>query len=195
VTRLTEADPSADRSLYDRVPYPGYPYAQTDPDRLATLATLFGLEPPALETCRVLELGCGDAANLVSLAVSYPDASFLGVDAAQSAVARARALVAALGLTNVALEEGALERMQPTSGGFDYVIAHGVYSWVAPPVRDRCSPYAVRPSRRMAWPTSVTTPSPAGGSSRQCARCSPSTRSPSGIRTSGSSGPGRSFIC
>ena len=137
MTRLTEADPSADRSLYDRVPYPGYPYAQTDPDRLATLATLFGLEPPALETCRVLELGCGDAANLVSLAVSYPDASFLGVDAAQGAVARARALVAALGLTNVSLEEGALERMQPTPEGFDYVIAHGVYSWVAPPVRDR----------------------------------------------------------
>ena len=192
MTRLTEADPSADRSLYDRVPYPGYPYAQTDPDRLATLATLFGLEPPALETCRVLELGCGDAANLVSLAVSYPDASFLGVDAAQGAVARARALVAALGLTNVALEAGALERMQPSPGGFDYVIAHGVYSWVAPPVRDRL--LALCRSALSAHGVAYVSYDALPGA-RQCARCSPSTRSPSTTRTSGSSGPGRSFIC
>jgi methyltransferase-like protein len=137
VIGFTEADRSAEASLYDRVPYPGYPYAQTDPDRLATLATLFGLDPPTLETCRVLELGCGDGSNLLSLAVSYPDASFLGVDASRAAIARSRALVAALRLSNVTLEAGALERMRPTPGAFDYVIAHGVYSWVAASVRDR----------------------------------------------------------
>jgi len=119
------------------VPYPGYPYAQTHPDRLATLATLFGLESPALDRCRVLELGCGDATNLVSMALSLPDASFVGVDAARAAVDRGRALIDGLGLANAALETRTLEQFEPSPGSFDYVVAHGVYSWVAAPVRDR----------------------------------------------------------
>src|SRR5512133_3040446 len=101
--------PSEARSLYDLVPYPGHPFAQTHPDRLATLATLFGLEPPALERCRVLELGCGDAGNLAPMAAGLPDARFVGVDAASGAVARGRAMAEALGLTNVTLEVGAIE--------------------------------------------------------------------------------------
>ena len=119
------------------MPYPGYPYAQTHPDRLATLATLFGLESPALDRCRVLELGCGDATNLVSMALSLPDASFVGVDAARAAVDRGRALIDGLGLANAALETRTLEQFEPSRGSFDYVVAHGVYSWVAAPVRDR----------------------------------------------------------
>ena len=54
------------QSPYDAVPYPGHPFAQTHPDRLATLATLFGLRPAPPERCRVLELGCGDAGNLAA---------------------------------------------------------------------------------------------------------------------------------
>jgi SAM-dependent methyltransferase len=118
------------------VPYPGYPYAQTHPDRLATLATLFGLEP-RLDRCRVLELGCGDGTNLVSMALSLPRASFVGVDAARAAVERGRALVAELGLGNVDLEAETLEQFEPSPESFDYVVAHGVYSWVAAPIRDR----------------------------------------------------------
>jgi methyltransferase-like protein len=137
MTGPIEAGPKAEHSLYDLVPYPGYAYPQTHPDRLATLATLFGLEPPAIETSRVLELGCGDAGNLVAMAVSLPGARFLGVDASQRAIARGHRLMTALGLPNVALEAVALEQVEPLAGGFDYVIAHGVYSWVAPPVRDR----------------------------------------------------------
>ncbi len=119
------------------MPYPGYPYAQTHPDRLATLATLFGLEPPELDRCRVLELGCGDGTNLVSMALSLPGASFVGVDAARAAVERGRSLVAALGLSNVVLEAGTFEQFELSPGSFDYVVAHGVYSWVTAPTRDR----------------------------------------------------------
>jgi|SRR5215211_201348 len=131
------ASPSSERSLYDLVPYPGYAYPQTHPDRLATVATLFGVEPPTLATSRVLELGCGDAGNLVAMAVSLPSAHFLGVDASRTAIARGQMLVAALGLSNLTLEAVPVEQLEPNPGGFDYVIAHGVYSWVAPPVRDR----------------------------------------------------------
>src|SRR5215203_5091497 len=123
--------PMATASVYDAVPYPGHPFAQTHPDRLATLATLFGLEPP------LLELGCGDGGNLVPMALGLPAAHFVGVDAAAGAIARGRTLVDALALPNVELLAEPLERFEPAGGGFDYVIAHGVYSWVDAPVRDR----------------------------------------------------------
>jgi methyltransferase-like protein len=85
----------------------------------------------------VLELGCGDAGNLVGMAVALPGASFVGVDAAAGAIARGEQLVAALGLDNVTLEARTIEECAPEPASFDYVIAHGVYSWVAPTVRDR----------------------------------------------------------
>jgi hypothetical protein len=101
------------------------------------VATLFGLRPAAPAGCRVLELGCGDAGNLVPMAVALPEATFVGVDAAAGAIARGRRLVAALGLDNVTLEARTLEDFAPAPAGFDFVIAHGVYSWVTPAVRDR----------------------------------------------------------
>jgi SAM-dependent methyltransferase len=119
------------------VPYPGHPFAQTHPDRLAALGTLFRIGPPPPEGSRVLELGCGDGGNLVPMALALPGARFVGVDAAAGAVARGRALVGALGLTNVTLEVGRIEELELESEAFDYVIAHGVYSWVGPTVRDR----------------------------------------------------------
>jgi len=71
------------------------------------------------------------------MAVALPGASFVGVDAAPGAIARGQELVAALGLSNVTLEDRAIERFEPAPAGFDYVIAHGVYSWLAPAARDR----------------------------------------------------------
>ena len=85
----------------------------------------------------MLELGCGDGGNLVPMALALPGARFKGIDAAQGAIARGRAVVEALGLTNVILEVGEIEELELPSEAFDYVIAHGVYSWVGAPVRDR----------------------------------------------------------
>jgi SAM-dependent methyltransferase len=124
-------------SPYDAIAYPGHPFAQTHPDRLATLATLFGLAPAAPDDCRVLELGCGDGGNLVPMALALPGARFVGIDAAPRAVERARRLTDALGLRNVELVAARIQDYEPPENGFDYVIAHGVYSWVAAPVRDR----------------------------------------------------------
>jgi hypothetical protein len=50
---------------YDEVPYESYPFAQTHPDRLATVATLLGMQPAPVEQCRVLELGCASGGNLL----------------------------------------------------------------------------------------------------------------------------------
>lgn len=80
----------SDPNCYDRIPYPGYPYVQTHPDRLATLAHLYGMTPASIEHCRVLELGCGDGGNLIPMALQLPGSEFLGIDLAASAIRKGR---------------------------------------------------------------------------------------------------------
>jgi methyltransferase-like protein/trans-aconitate methyltransferase len=121
---------------YDAVSYPGAPFAQTHPDRLATLATLYGLTPALPGKCRVLELGCGDGGNLVPMAYSLRESEFLGIDLALTAVEKGRETIAALGLSNISLVAADLSSVSGL-GTFDYVIAHGLYSWVPEDARER----------------------------------------------------------
>jgi SAM-dependent methyltransferase len=124
-------------SLYDEVPYPGRAFPQTHPDRLATMATLYGLDPVAPAACSVVELGCGDGGNLLPMALTLPGSTFLGIDSSAYAIERARSIAAELGLDNVRFEELGFDDFEPPRGSADYVIAHGVYSWVPADVRDR----------------------------------------------------------
>jgi SAM-dependent methyltransferase len=122
---------------YDEVFYGTHPTPQTHPGRLAALATLYGMEPAPVARCRVLELGCGDGSNLIPLAFNYPEGEFVGVDLAARPLASGRALAADLGLQNLRLLHMGIEDVPEEFGVFDYVIAHGVYSWVPAHVRDR----------------------------------------------------------
>src|SRR5512139_2469478 len=87
---------------YEAVPYVGRPNRHSHPDRMASIAFLLGMDPVPPASGRVLEIACGDGANLIPMAAALPGASFVGVDFAPSAIARARQLAAALGLSNVA---------------------------------------------------------------------------------------------
>src|SRR5574340_123541 len=127
--------PPMSEDRYDLIHYPTEIKAASHPDRLATVATLFGLSPAPLEHCRVLEIGCGDAGNLIPMAFGLPDSRFIGIDRAETAVATGRALAAELGLSN--LDLSVMDLMDFQGGEFDYIIVHGVYSWVPEPVRDR----------------------------------------------------------
>ena len=122
---------------YDEVSYPGYPFPQTHPDRLATLATLFGMKPTPVESSRVLELGCGDGANLIPMAFGLPGSEFVGIDSAARPIAKGMTMVPALGLSNITLRQWDVLDISPEFGQFDYIIAHGLYSWVPPAVRDK----------------------------------------------------------
>src|SRR5687768_10414730 len=121
---------------YNQMPYPSAIYPQTHPDRLATIGTLFGLSPARVEKCRVLELGCGDGTNLVAMAATLPGSRFVGIDLATEPIGRGNQMAQAVGLRNVDLQaRDILERK--LDGEFDFIIAHGLYSWVPAVVRDR----------------------------------------------------------
>jgi len=107
------------------------------------MGALFGVEAAPISSARVLELGCGDGENLLPMAVALPDATFVGVDAAEGAIARGMQIADDLALRNITLSAETIESFD-RSGPFDFVIAHGVYSWMAPEVRDSLLALCVR---------------------------------------------------
>jgi methyltransferase-like protein/SAM-dependent methyltransferase len=121
---------------YDEIPYPLLSHVQSHPDSLATIATLLGLSPAPVESCRVLELGCASGGNLIPAAISLPGSQFVGIDQAASQIEAGQASAAGLGLHNVTLRQMDIREVTPELGEFDYIIAHGVYSWVPADVRD-----------------------------------------------------------
>ncbi|MCC6419898.1 MAG: class I SAM-dependent methyltransferase [Gemmataceae bacterium] len=124
-------------TTYDEVPYTGYAFPSTHPQRLAAVGTLLGMRPPPTERCRVLELGCGVGGNLIPMALGLPGGHFVGVDLSRRQIEMGQEVVRTLGLTNIELRALSILDVDASLGRFDYVICHGVYSWVPPPVQDK----------------------------------------------------------
>lgn len=121
---------------YDAIPYPNLGYSHTHPDHLATLATLLGLNPAPAEKCRVLELGTATGWNIIPFAYMFPESQFVGIDISPVQIREGQTAIQALDLKNIRLEARDILEVTPEFGEFDYIIAHGVYSWVPPAVRD-----------------------------------------------------------
>ncbi len=122
---------------YDEVPYKSHSIEWTAPERLALASLLHGGPRVSLDDYRVLELGCGDGANLLPLANYRRHATFIGVDGAASQINKADARKSALGLSNIEfIHADFVTATQQLTGQFDYIIAHGIFSWVAQDVRD-----------------------------------------------------------
>lgn len=122
---------------YDEVFYPGHVYGLTHPNHLATIAAVYGMQPAPVERCRVLELGCGVGGNLLPMAFQYPDSEFIGVDLSGVTIERGQRNIATLGVSNIKLLHCDIMNVDASFGQFDYIIAHGVYSWVPPAVREK----------------------------------------------------------
>lgn len=122
---------------YDEVEYSSYPFQQSHPDRLATIAALFGMQPARLDDCRVLELGCSSGGNLIPMADLLPNARFLGIDASSKAIERGQETIGALALQNLKLRNADILELDESLGEFDYIITHGVFSWVPRTVQDK----------------------------------------------------------
>ena len=121
---------SALRASYDAVPYHADAIGATHPDVLATAAHLRGLTPPDVERARVLEIGCSTGGNLLAIATSLPHGTFVGIDLSSRHIETARDLARAVGLERVRFEAMSVSDVDDSFGVFDYILAHGVYSWV-----------------------------------------------------------------
>lgn len=129
-----DAPNAAIAANYDAIPYDALPYPLSHPDNVAAVATMFGLAAAPVASARVLEVGCNDGSNLLPMAAALPGATFVGCDIAPLPIAAANDAARALGLANVRFVVADLATLD--GGPWDYVIAHGVYSWVPAPVRD-----------------------------------------------------------
>jgi methyltransferase-like protein/cyclopropane fatty-acyl-phospholipid synthase-like methyltransferase len=127
----------SENTAYDKNAYPGFPYIQTHPDRLAALGHLYGMEVVPVKNCHVLELGCGEGRNLIPMAMQLPGSHFLGIDLAGTAIDKGGRLIRDLGLTNIQLRHEDLLKFECEPGAFDYIITHGLYSWVPPDVQEK----------------------------------------------------------
>lgn len=122
---------------YDQVPYDSQPFSEAHPAYLGALGRLHGLHCAPPSRCRVLELGCASGGHLIPLAWYHPQSQFVGVDLSESQIRAGRNLIGAVGLDNCTLHTGDLSHFEPDPAGYDYVIAHGLYSWVSDSVRGR----------------------------------------------------------
>lgn len=122
-------------TAYDAIPYLSRPFRETRPERLAAVAHLFGLKAPATDRCRVLEIGCSMGGNLLPMAQDNPDSQFLGIDASSRQIAEGWKTVEQLRLKNLQLRHLDILDADAGLGEFDYIISHGVFSWVPPRVQ------------------------------------------------------------
>lgn len=124
---------------YNDVPYLSFSYPMTHPDHLYTVGTLFGLSPPDFKKARVLEIGCAGGGNLLPLAVLFPEANFLGIDISRAQIDIANQQKNALEVKNIEFaEQNILDfDMAANKEKFDYIICHGIFSWVPENVRLR----------------------------------------------------------
>ncbi|MBW8721298.1 MAG: class I SAM-dependent methyltransferase, partial [Polaromonas sp.] len=120
---------------YDEAPYASHPFPQSAPEHLEGIATLFGLTPTPPANARVLELGCASGGNIIPFALRHPQAQVVGIDLSPVQIAQGIERVRQLGITNLTLRPMNLEDVDASLGSFDYIICHGVYSWVPDSVR------------------------------------------------------------
>lgn len=123
---------------YDRVPYPSKFFNLTNPDHLAALGKLLGLDPAPADDCKVLELGCGNGSNLIAHAYNMRGSSFVGVDISGGHIEAAVASAKEVGVGNAEFRKMDVKDLSEADfGKFDYIIAHGLISWIPTDVRDR----------------------------------------------------------
>jgi methyltransferase-like protein/2-polyprenyl-3-methyl-5-hydroxy-6-metoxy-1,4-benzoquinol methylase len=122
-------------SNYEEIAYPSTPFKYSHPDHLYSLAALFGIEAVHPDRSRILEIGCAQGDNIIPLADQIPGADILGIDLSVAQIELASSRANAAGLDKLRLETMDLRDLGESQGQFDYIICHGVYSWIAADVQ------------------------------------------------------------
>ena len=120
--------------------YPAYFHREQTPAWLHASVAALGHRPPRIDQAFAwCDLGCGSALTALVVAACYRHAQVTAVDIDAAALAQARALAHAAGLDNLQLRQADLSDphslAEVAAGGFDYVVSHGLWSWVSPAVQ------------------------------------------------------------
>lgn len=126
-----------DQFEYDKVPYTSYPFPYAYPPHIMAVAVLFGLKPPKLETARVLELGCSAGENIIPFAANYPKSECVAIDLSKIEIEDGQKRLATLGIKNLDLKVANILDIDDSWGKFDYIVAHGIWSWVPKNVSEK----------------------------------------------------------
>ncbi|TVP86544.1 MAG: methyltransferase domain-containing protein [Thioalkalivibrio sp.] len=121
---------------YDEIPYESLPITETHPDRLAVIGRLFGLAAPDPARARILELGCAAGGNLLPIAFHLPGTHCTGVELSRAQALAGAETCRALGLDNAEIRHQDILQIPLQGEPFDYIIAHGVFSWVPTAVQE-----------------------------------------------------------
>lgn len=122
-------------AAYDAFLYPDEPHFWSEPARFAAAAALYGAAPSAVATARILEIGCASGGNIIPMAARYPHAEFYGFDISSKQIDAAKRHADEAGLQNLTLMHADIAALPPNLGTFDYIIAHGICSWIPPQIQ------------------------------------------------------------
>ena len=134
-TQMTTED--TQQTIYKELGYKSYPFPFTTPAYLEAYGALVGLNTPPAKTARVLELGATYGGNIISQAVYNPEATFVGIELSQDQVEKGNQIISDAKLDNVSLIQGNILNFEESMGTFDYIIAHGFYSWISDEMKDK----------------------------------------------------------
>ena len=132
-TRMTKEQA---KEIYADLGYLSQPFPYASAPFLESYARLLGLSPAPASTARILEIGSSYGGNLISQALFYPQATFTGIEIAPTQVSVGKTYIDQLGITNLDLLEGDVNESHQHLGTYDYIIAHGFYSWVDEDTKD-----------------------------------------------------------
>ncbi len=126
-----------DNSSYEEVIYDKLPHKQGNLRFLETVADLYGVNPVDISGCRVLELGTATGKTIIPQAEEFPNSRFLGIDLSPTQIDAGKEFLRSLHLSNIELRTADILEVDASWGEFDYIITHGVYSWVPPFVQEK----------------------------------------------------------
>ena len=110
---------------------------ETAPAWLDHVALVSGFEPPARDRSFTwCDLGCGAGVTAAILAATHPQGSFHGIDAMPIHMDDARRLRRDAGIPNVHFHTANFSAASALDlPSFDYIVSHGVYTWIGPEAR------------------------------------------------------------
>lgn len=123
-----------EEEAWDVADYPPMSHPSADVAVNAAVARAAGLDTPEPPRARILEIGCGEGHHLLSLANRWPGAVCVGLDVSAKAIHRARSRAQRAGLKNARFCEVRLSEFG-ADAPFDFIIAHGFFSWVPDAVK------------------------------------------------------------